>query len=151
MTKQRMIILEELRKVTSHPTAEQLHQMVRQRLPGISIATVYRNLETLTDEGEIMKLDVAGTRRRFDGNSVNHYHIRCTRCGRVDDVHMDLVASLEQAAARLSGYRIQSHNVEFTGICPECADNGQGHPDESRLQITLKQNSKGGRNNHVKS
>ncbi len=122
MTKQRKIILEELRKVTSHPTANQLHQMVRKRLPGISIATVYRNLETLTDEGEIMKLGVAGTQRRFDGNSLNHYHIRCTRCGRVDDVHMDLVASLEQAAERSCGYRIQSHNVEFTGICPECAE-----------------------------
>jgi len=121
MTKQRRIILEELRKVTSHPTADQLHQMVRQRLPGINIATVYRNLEILTDEGEVMKLDVAGTQRRFDGNAQNHYHIRCSRCGRVDDVHMEIEASLEEAAAESCGYRVQSHSVEFTGICPRCA------------------------------
>jgi len=122
MTKKRKIILEELRKVTSHPTADQLHQMVRRKLPGINIATVYRNLEILTDEGEIMKLDVAGTQRRFDGNALNHYHIRCIRCGRVDDVHMELVTSLEEDAARSCGYKVQAHSVEFSGICPECAN-----------------------------
>jgi Fur family ferric uptake transcriptional regulator len=69
-----------------------------------------------------MKLDVAGTQRRFDGNALNHYHIRCSRCGRVDDVHMDLVSSLEEAAARSCRYTVESHNVEFTGICPGCAN-----------------------------
>lgn len=122
MTKQRKVILQELRKVTSHPTAEQLHQMVREKIPGTSIATVYRNLEILADEGKIMKLEVAGTQqRRFDGTPENHYHIRCTECGRVDDVHMELVASIEDAAAQSCGYRVLSHTVEFTGICPECA------------------------------
>jgi len=121
MTKQRRIILEVLRSVTSHPTADQLHQMVRSRLPGINIATVYRNLEILLEEGEIMKLDVAGTQRRFDGNALNHYHIRCSQCGRVDDVHMEIASSLEDSAAVSCGYQVHSHNVEFTGICPECA------------------------------
>jgi Fur family ferric uptake transcriptional regulator len=122
MTKQRKVILEELRKVTSHPTADLLHQMVRKRLPKISIATVYRNLEILSDEGMVLKMDVAGTQRRFDGNPENHYHIRCSMCGRVDDVHMELVSSIEENATRVSGYRVFSHTVEFTGICPECAN-----------------------------
>jgi Fur family ferric uptake transcriptional regulator len=120
MTKQRKIILEELKKVTSHPTADQLHQMVRKRLPNISIATIYRNLETLSDDGLILKMDVAGTQRRFDGNPENHYHIRCCKCGRVDDVHMDRVASIEADARRACGYAVLSHRIEFTGICPEC-------------------------------
>lgn len=120
MTKQRKIILEELKKVTSHPTADELHQMVRKRLPRINIATVYRNLEILTNQGEAMKLDVGGTQRRFDGNPENHYHIRCTRCGRVDDVHIEIMASVEKSAAASCGYRVESHSVEFLGICPEC-------------------------------
>jgi Fur family transcriptional regulator, ferric uptake regulator len=120
-TKQRKLILEELRKVTSHPTAEQLHQMVRQKLPGISIATVYRNLEILSDEGEVLKLEVAGTQRRFDGTPENHYHIRCSRCGKVDDVHMEPLASMETRAAVVCGYQVLSHTVEFEGICPDCA------------------------------
>lgn len=121
MTKQRRIIVEELKKVTSHPTADQLHQMVRKRLPSISIATVYRNLELLSDGGVILKMDVAGTQRRFDGNPNNHYHIRCCRCGRVDDVHMEHLASIEETAQRTCGYTVLFHRVEFTGICPECA------------------------------
>lgn len=121
MTRQRQVILEELRKVTSHPTADQLHQMVRHRLPGISIATVYRNLELLADEGQVLKLDVSGNQRRFDGTPERHYHIRCSVCGRLDDVHMESIARVEQQAADSCGYRVESHTLEFTGICPDCA------------------------------
>lgn len=124
MTRQRQVILEELRKVTSHPTADQLHQMVKHRLPGISIATVYRNLELLADEGKVLKLDVSGNQRRFDGTPEPHYHVRCSRCGRVDDVHIEPIADIEEMAADASGYQVMSHTVEFTGICPECAAKG---------------------------
>jgi len=132
-TKQRKIILEELRKVTSHPTADELHRMVRLRLPGISIATVYRNLEILSDEGSVLKLDVSGTQRRFDGTPENHYHVRCTSCGKVEDVHMPVVASMDATAANVCGYRVQSHVVEFTGTCPECVSRSGNSPDESKL------------------
>lgn len=121
MTQQRKVILEELHKLTSHPTADDLHRIVRNRLPKISIATVYRNLELLSDEGQVLKMDVAGTQRRFDGNTENHYHIRCSVCGRVDDVHMELVSGLQETAQKRCGYRVISHRIEFTGICPECS------------------------------
>lgn len=121
MTQQRKIILEELRKVTCHPTAEELHRLVREKLPKISMATVYRNLEILSEEGMVWKMDVAGTQRRFDGNTVNHYHIRCSVCGRMDDVHMELVPTIEEMAKKASGYSVLCHRVEFTGICPDCA------------------------------
>ncbi len=122
MTRQRKVILEELRKVTSHPTADELHRLVRNRLPKISIATVYRNLEILSDEGEVWKMDVAGTQRRFDGTTENHYHIRCSVCGRVDDVDMEVVETIEETAQRACGYQVLSHTTEFTGICPDCAN-----------------------------
>ncbi|MBI4961788.1 MAG: transcriptional repressor [Desulfomonile tiedjei] len=123
MTEQRRVILEELGKLTCHPTAEELYRLVRHKLPTISIATVYRNLEILSDEGSIWKLDVAGTQRRFDANTANHYHIRCDACGRVDDVHMEPVASIEDTAKEFSGYKVLTHRVEFTGICPDCNGN----------------------------
>ena len=120
MTQQRRVILEELNKLTCHPTAEELHRIVRERLPKISIATVYRNLELLSDEGMIWKMNVGGAQRRFDATTANHYHIRCSVCGRVDDLHMAVVPSIEEAARRSSGYDVLSHTVEFTGICPTC-------------------------------
>ncbi|HMK36166.1 MAG TPA: transcriptional repressor [Desulfomonilaceae bacterium] len=123
MTRQRKVILEELKKVTSHPTADQLHQMVRTRIPTVSIATVYRNLEILSEEGQVLKLDVAGTQRRFDGTTANHYHIRCSLCGKVDDVELEPMESIEETVRTSCGYKVITHRIEFTGICPECAAN----------------------------
>ncbi|MGC8657637.1 MAG: Fur family transcriptional regulator [Desulfomonilaceae bacterium] len=119
-TKQRQIIIEELRSVTSHPTADQLYEMVRKRLPKISLSTVYRNLESLSEQGLILKMDVAGTQKRFDATVENHYHIRCNRCGRVDDVHMETIPEIEEIAKIRSNYKLVTHAVEFTGICPDC-------------------------------
>jgi Fur family transcriptional regulator, ferric uptake regulator len=120
MTKQRKVILEELKKVTSHPTAEDLHFLVRKRLPKISIATVYRNLEILSAEGMVLKMDLAGAQRRFDGTPENHYHIRCSKCGRVDDVDMGIIPMIDETAAKFCGYKVASHWIEFTGVCPDC-------------------------------
>ncbi|MGC8602664.1 MAG: Fur family transcriptional regulator [Desulfomonilaceae bacterium] len=124
MTKQRQIIIEELKKVTSHPTADQLYEIVRKKLPKISLSTVYRNLETLSAEGTILKMDAAGTQKRFDATVENHYHIRCSRCGRVDDVDMETIPEIEEIARMRSNYQSVSHVVEFTGICPDCFARG---------------------------
>jgi Fur family transcriptional regulator, ferric uptake regulator len=127
MTEQRRIILEELRKVTSHPTADELHQMVRKRLPKISIATVYRNLEILSEDGEVLKIDLPGTQMRFDGTTANHYHIRCMDCGKVGDVSMEPFTGLNEIAERGCNYEVRAHRIEFIGICPHCRNNGQAH------------------------
>ena len=123
MTQQRRTILEELGKLTCHPTADEIYRLVRHRLPKISIATVYRNLEILSEEGLVWKMDVAGAQRRFDATTANHYHIRCDACGRVDDVHMEPISAIENTAEKISGYQVLTHRVEFAGICPDCAEN----------------------------
>jgi Fur family ferric uptake transcriptional regulator len=120
LTNQRQVILEELQKVKSHPTASEVYDMVRKRLPRIGLGTVYRNLELLADYEIIKKLEIGGEQKRFDGNPMPHYHIRCIGCGRVDDVEMDLCAELDEKAASCSGYKILSHHVEFRGTCCDC-------------------------------
>jgi Fur family transcriptional regulator, ferric uptake regulator len=120
MTKQRQAIVEELKTVTSHPTADQIFEMVRKRLPRISLSTVYRNLETLSAGGVIQKMEVAGTQKRFDGSVHHHYHIRCVQCGRLDDVHMPLIPNIEETVRKYCHYESVAHNLEFTGICPDC-------------------------------
>lgn len=119
-TKPRQVILEELRKVTSHPTADEIYQMVRKRLPRVSLGTVYRNLETMSDSGMILKLEIAGTQRRYDATTSNHYHLRCTSCGRVDDLPVKNIPGIEEEAKKASSYRITGHRLEFQGICPAC-------------------------------
>ncbi|OGR05167.1 MAG: transcriptional repressor [Deltaproteobacteria bacterium RIFOXYD12_FULL_50_9] len=120
MTKQRQIILEELKKVTSHPTADEVYQMVRRRMPKISLGTVYRNLEILAGLGHIQKLSVGGTQKRFDGDISLHSHIRCRDCGRVADLNLKLESHIETEAARFTDFVVLGHHLEFIGICPEC-------------------------------
>jgi Fur family ferric uptake transcriptional regulator len=119
MTKQRKVILEELRKVTSHPTADEVYDMVRQRLPRISLGTIYRNLDVLAESGEILKLESAGNQKRFDGNPMPHAHIRCTRCGRVGDV-MNVGIEVPLDGMDVYGFTVTSARIEFDGICDAC-------------------------------
>lgn len=120
MTQQRRVILDELKAVTSHPTADELYQRVRRRLPRVSLGTVYRNLEILAHSGKIQRIGAGGTQRRFDATTALHYHIRCTECGRVADLALEAFAHLEQDAARATDFVITGHWVEFQGICPQC-------------------------------
>lgn len=120
MTRQRQVIMEELRATDQHPSADDLHGRVKQKLPRISLGTVYRNLEILTELGEIQTIALAGSLKRFDGIPQNHYHMRCVHCDRLVDAPMEVIDSLERALQEKTEFRILDHQLEFTGICPDC-------------------------------
>ncbi len=121
MTTQRRVILEELKKMHTHPTADEVYHAVRKRLPRISLGTVYRNLDMLSASGEIAKLDKCGSQFRFDGDTAGHYHIRCVKCGRVDDVEGVEIEVPERLVRERVGYEVQGHSLEFVGMCPKCS------------------------------
>ena len=120
MTRQRKVIIEELRKVDTHPSADEVYEMVRKRLPRISLGTVYRNLEILSAKGEIQKLELGSTLKRFDGIAENHYHIRCLHCDRVIDAPADFDVAVNHDLKNATEYKIMGHILEFIGICPDC-------------------------------
>ncbi|MGQ9745293.1 MAG: Fur family transcriptional regulator, partial [Dissulfurimicrobium sp.] len=120
MTRQREIIIKELRAMKTHPTADELYDKVRKFIPRISLATVYRNLEILSGLGIIKKLDVTGRQKRFDGDISNHYHIKCIKCGKVNDIPMIQLSEIERALTDSCGYTVLGYHLEFEGICPEC-------------------------------
>jgi Fe2+ or Zn2+ uptake regulation protein len=129
-TLQRQVVLQELQKLTSHPTAAALYEITRARMSKISLGTVYRNLEILAGNGVIQKLEISGGEARFDGNPEQHYHVRCIHCERVDDVH-DLPEDFVQGQLQhLAGYDIVGFRLDFMGVCPDCQDgcasNGSG-------------------------
>jgi len=121
MTLQRKIILEELKKVKTHPRADEIYAMVRKRLPRISLGTVYRNLEVLSELKEIQKIESLGTLKRFDGTPENHYHIRCIKCDRIDDAPFNIETGLEKQIRPFTDFTIIGHRLEFIGICSECS------------------------------
>ncbi len=120
LTTQRQVILEELNKVKTHPTANELYDMVRKRLPRIGLGTVYRNLELMAENGMILKIEVGGSQKRFDATTDSHYHIRCSQCGKVEDIDVPVITDLVKEASATSSYQIIGHHIEFTGICSEC-------------------------------
>jgi Fur family transcriptional regulator, ferric uptake regulator len=131
ISRQRRIILEELQKVKSHPSAQEIYDMVRRRLPRVSLGTVYRNLEILAESGLIRKLESSGAQRRFDSETTKHYHVRCLRCNRIVDLPFIPLGSLENYFSGLTDYLIMGHRLEFVGLCPECR---QQEPDEGKLK-----------------
>lgn len=119
-TEQRRVILEELRRSKCHPTANEVYEMVRVKIPHISLGTVYRNLEILSESGLINKLEMAGAQRRFDGTLEDHFHVKCIRCERVSDAELPSVQSILNSLKEVDGYEIVLSHLEFSGICPEC-------------------------------
>ena len=119
-TIQRQVIREELSKSDQHPTAAELYVMVRQQLPRVSLATVYRNLDLLVSGGMARKLDASPGEARYDGDLSDHGHLRCLDCGRIDDI-FDPVSFHKARKPRLpNGWQIREQRVEFLGVCPEC-------------------------------
>ena len=122
MTRQREVILEELRKVNTHPSADEVYEMVRKRLPRISLGTVYRNLEILSESGDIQKLEPGCTLKRFDGNPSEHSHIRCIGCDRIADLPMAPGLAIDPNPVNATDFEIIGHRLEFLGMCPQCSD-----------------------------
>ncbi|MEI6503384.1 MAG: transcriptional repressor [Armatimonadota bacterium] len=121
-TRQRQVILEELRAVTSHPTADELYHLVRRRLPKVSLGTVYRNLDLLSAQGQILRLDAPGAQMRFDATTDLHHHIRCVDCGRITDLWIEHAPPPLDRVREHTDFEVLSQRVAFTGRCPACRD-----------------------------
>jgi len=131
-SRQRDVVLAVVRSTMDHPTAEWVHKEARRRMPRISLATVYRNLKQLAEQGMIREVHSGAHSARFDGNTGRHYHIRCLGCGRVNDLPMSIDARLEAEAARAVNYQILGHDVEIHGLCPACRPHDQSDEKHSR-------------------
>ncbi|MBN2566158.1 MAG: transcriptional repressor [Candidatus Eisenbacteria bacterium] len=129
MTESRREILSALENSESHPTADELHELVRARLPRISLGTIYRNLDILAREGLITVLTDAGAQRRYDGMERHHHHVRCSVCGRLDDVTLDNPDEIRQLLVDSKGYDIRGYTLCFTGLCRSCAEREQCERD----------------------
>lgn len=122
MTNQREMILRELKKSKKHLTADELYERVKKYMPRISLATVYRNLEILSDASMIRKLEVSGRQKRFDSELEDHDHIYCVRCHRIENLDIgDNEVNL--AAVDTKGYAITGRRLEVIGLCPTCQKN----------------------------
>ena len=121
MTKQRKTILEVLKNTNSHPTADWIYEKVKQEIPNISLGTVYRNLNLLAEKDKITVINYANDQSHYDGNTKNHYHFRCNKCGKVYDLEVKLFEKeIDAIVSNNTDFEVDSHRLEFYGLCPDC-------------------------------
>jgi Fur family peroxide stress response transcriptional regulator len=121
LTHQRLEICREITTVDSHPDAETVYTGVRERVPTISLDTVYRTLWTLRDLGLIDTLGIPHERIRFDGNTTPHHHFICSRCGQTHDFYSDDFDRLAIPEEVMAYGTVEKTQVEIRGICLKCS------------------------------
>jgi Fur family peroxide stress response transcriptional regulator len=120
-TEQRAAVYRFLAGTDVHPTAEEVYRSVRTDLPGISLATVYKSLETLVGCGLAVKLTFADQSSRYDGRTDPHHHARCVACGHVLDLAGDISSNEIEALRRgAETFTVTGYRLELSGYCADC-------------------------------
>ena len=117
-SKQREAILNALRSTDTHPTASEVYAMVSKSLPNISLGTVYRNLDMLTKEGDILTISVGDGNSHFDGDNSNHIHLHCKECGKIFDSPM--ADNIAGETVSEMGFSPEKIVCVVYGICCDC-------------------------------
>jgi Fur family transcriptional regulator, peroxide stress response regulator len=120
LTPQREAVLQVVLDREDHPTASDIFEAARQRLPGISYATVYNSLRYLKEAGLVYEIKFGDSASRYDRETERHDHAICSCCGRLVDFDLPEAASLIQAAARKSHFKAESVHLTLRGLCPDC-------------------------------
>lgn len=120
LTPQRIAVYEMLKSTKSHPSAENIYDVIKERYPTMSLATVYKTLKTLVTIELVQELNVGEGNFRYDASSISHPHIMCLQCGRVDDIDKADLSSVNETIKSFTNYKVLSSKIYFYGLCPEC-------------------------------
>jgi Fur family peroxide stress response transcriptional regulator len=121
LTRQRLEIFRHVAQTGDHPDAEMTYKRVRERVPTVSLDTVYRTLWLLNDHGLITTLGPSRERTRFDANLTRHHHFMCVRCGSTRDFYSEELNDIKLPRSARAFGRIETTRVEVRGVCRECA------------------------------
>jgi Fur family peroxide stress response transcriptional regulator len=129
VTHQRLAIFEALASSREHPSAEQIHRAVQRRIPTLSLATVYKNLEALKTIGAVADVNVLHEEARYEaalpgtGAGHPHHHLVCVSCHKIHDLHDSALDGLRVRDAQ--GFAVRAVRVQAEGLCPECQSRGR--------------------------
>jgi len=124
---QRELIYGAVRESGAHPTAEMIYQRLKPANPNLSLGTVYRNLNTLTQEGRLVRMSFQVD--RYDARTGPHAHFLCRTCGGVFDVELPYDDAMDRAASGADGqFQVERHDLIFYGLCAACRLAGERRP-----------------------
>jgi len=136
MTRQRQVILDTVKHLDTHPTADEVYYHVRRRLPRVSLGTVYRNLEILSDQGLIHKIGHCDIQMRFEADLHPHLHLRCIDCGSLRDAPLNPCGELDKAVKAMGASRVFGYRLEFLYRCPSCRRRAGGRKSPRLQEIS---------------
>lgn len=119
-TIQRELVLQAVRELGNHASADEVYSKITESHPSISKGTVYRNLNILSEEGKILKIEVPGAAEHFDHRCHDHFHVHCIKCGSVSDVDVDEIPDFIGSIKDSHGFDILGYGMMFKGVCPSC-------------------------------
>jgi Fur family transcriptional regulator, peroxide stress response regulator len=119
-TRQLEAVFQALQGDSSHPFADEVYRRVRQELPRISLATVYRNLQRLVEDGKIRTVLLGERVARYDPETSDHDHFICQSCGRVIDLFLERARQIDLTPLANDGYIVTTHNLMIYGVCQVC-------------------------------
>jgi Fur family transcriptional regulator, peroxide stress response regulator len=121
ITPQRVAIIKTLVESPDHPSVEKLHQRILPDFPTTSLATVYKTISLLKDEGEVLELGFGELGSRYDGRRpFPHPHMICTACGEIVDPDLPGLDAFVTLLAAQTGYQVANHRFDLFGLCPAC-------------------------------
>jgi len=121
LTPQRVAIVRALLERDDHPTVEQLHRAIQVDFPTTSLATVYKTIHLLKQQGEVLELGFGELGSRYDGRRPQpHPHLICTRCGSITDSRCEDLDELVDRLARQTGFSVSTHRFDLFGLCMDC-------------------------------
>ena len=119
-TTQRRLVYSSVCELASHPTADDVYADALERQPNISKGTVYRNLNSLAEDGDLLRINIPNAPDRFDHNTHPHYHIKCKVCDAFYDIEADSIGGVERQIFESTGFSVLAHDLVFSGLCPKC-------------------------------
>ena len=120
LTNQKRAILEYLRGTSSHPDAYEVFARIRKKLPQVSLATIYRNLDTMAEKGLIKEIRFKHDRTNYDGILERHHHLQCVMCERVINVPDDILLDFEKITGNGIVALVEDYRVMLRGVCTKC-------------------------------
>lgn len=124
-SKQRDLVLNYMKQITGHVSAEEVFDGLNKDGKSVSLATVYRNLNILTQLHEIKKIAHPVNGYVYDKTCDPHYHLHCVECDELYDFPYPYMEHMNEDMQNQTGWTIHSHNTTFEGICPVCAKKGR--------------------------
>ena len=118
VTPQRIAIIG-LMDHAGHINIDELYQAIREKFSSISLATLYKNVNTMLEVALIREVKIPGQKTKYEIEKASHAHIMCKSCGELKDIEYDPHSILEKTV-EMSQYRAEDISIVISGICPEC-------------------------------